>query len=75
MSIPIHDCEALGNLIRGRRKALGFTQVRVAALCGTGIRFISDLENGKETIEFGKAIAVASTLGIDVFASIRGGSS
>jgi y4mF family transcriptional regulator len=75
MSIPIHDSEALGNLIRSRRKALGFTQTRVAALCGTGIRFISDLENGKKTIEIEKAIAVASTLGIDIFARIRGGSS
>jgi HTH-type transcriptional regulator / antitoxin HipB len=74
MSIPIHDSKALGTIIRGRRKALGFTQARVAALCGTGIRFISDLENGKETIEFGKAVTVASTLGIDISASIRGGS-
>lgn len=63
----------LGTLIRERRKAQGYTQARLAALCNTGIRFISDLENGKETAELGKALGVAATLGIDLVARTRGG--
>ena len=62
----------LGSLLRLRRKALGYTQARVADLCGTGTRFISDLENGKESIELGKAITVLAALGIDLHAEIRG---
>ena len=62
----------LGARIRDRRKTLGYTQAKLAALCGTGVRFISDLENGKETIELGKALVVASALGIDIIARVRG---
>ena len=34
---------------------------------------ISDLENGKETIQFGKALGVASMLGLDLSIDVRGG--
>ena len=59
-------------MIRERRKVLGYTQARVADLCGTGTRFISELENGKESIELGKALTVLSALGIDLRAELRG---
>lgn len=72
MDDVIYEVPVLGALIRKRRKALDYTQAKIAALCGTGVRFISDLENGKETIELGKALTVASTLGIDVIAKVRG---
>jgi HTH-type transcriptional regulator/antitoxin HipB len=68
----IRDTIEFGAAIRARRKALGNTQAQVAALCGTGLRFISDLENGKPTIELGKALFVAQALGIDVLARLRG---
>ncbi len=73
MDHPIHEVADFAFLIRNRRKAQGYTQARLAALCGTGVRFISDLENGKETVEFGKAFVVAQTLGIDLVARVRGG--
>jgi y4mF family transcriptional regulator len=63
-----------GALVRNRRKKLGYTQARLAELCRTGTRFISDLENGKETMELGKALTVAASLGIDIFARERGAS-
>ena len=72
MSLTIHEAADLGQKIRERRKKLGYTQAKVAALCGTGIRFISDLENGKETVVLGKVLFVASTLGIDIVAQERG---
>mgnify|MGYP001769189379 CR=1 FL=1 len=62
----------LGSFLRARRKALGYSQASLAALCNTGTRFISDLENGKETIELGKSLMVAQALGIDLVARIRG---
>lgn len=69
---PIHDVSDFGNLLKQRRKALGYTQAQVAKLCGTGTRFVSDLENGKPTIEFDKALTVASALGIDLMTQARG---
>lgn len=58
--------------IRERRKTLGYTQARLAALCGTGVRFISDLENAKPTAEIGKVLAVVATLGLDLYLAERG---
>lgn len=72
MDAVVHAVSDLGALLRTRRKALGFTQARVAALCGTGVRFISDLENGKPRIEFQKALDVAAALGVDLVARVRG---
>jgi len=72
MSTTVLNASDLGSLIRLRRKKLGYTQAQVAELCGTGTRFISDLENGKASIELGKSIIVAATLGIDITAKERG---
>lgn len=69
---PIYDVSVFGKVLKQRRRALGYTQAQVAKLCGTGTRFISDLENGKPTIELGKAITVASALGIDLTTRVRG---
>ncbi|PKL10090.1 MAG: transcriptional regulator [Spirochaetae bacterium HGW-Spirochaetae-7] len=72
MAYTIRETHDIGKVVRARRKALGYSQARVADLCGTGTRFISDLENGKATIELGKALSVLSALGVDIEASIRG---
>lgn len=59
----------LGKLVRKERKALGLTQAELALTSGTGMRFISDLENGKPTCQIGKALTVLKTLGIHLTAS------
>ena len=41
----------IGLLIKTTRKAQGVTQEQLAGVANTGIRFISDLENGKPTIQ------------------------
>ena len=56
----------IGKLIRDTRKALGVTQKDLALTSGTGMRFIIDLERGKETCEIGKALAILNTLGIKI---------
>lgn len=55
----------LGQLIRKRRKSLEMNQVDLALVSGTGVRFISDLENGKETCEMGKTLKVLENLGMN----------
>lgn len=54
-----------GELIRNKRKLLGYTQVYVASVSGLSVSFISDLERGKKTIELGKAIFLANLMGLD----------
>lgn len=60
----ITNAEQYGRAIRETRKNLNLTQSDVASACGTGIRFIVDLEHGKATCELGKALRVAQMLGI-----------
>lgn len=56
--------EDLGGLVKKERKAMGLTQAELALTSGTGMRFISDLENGKTTCQIGKTLTVLKTLGI-----------
>jgi predicted transcriptional regulator len=46
--------QQIGALIRTTRKNLGVTQKDLALTSGTGLRFIIDLEKGKETCEIGE---------------------
>ena len=57
--------------MRALRKLQSATQADFAALCGVGVRFISELENGKATIELGKALRVLQSLGLEVFIQRR----
>ena len=68
----IDNSLALGKYIRVRRKQQSATQVEFASLCGVGVRFISDLENGKPTIELGKTLQVIKCLGLEVIVQPRG---
>lgn len=54
----------LGATIRQRRKELKLTQKEIAMTCGTGLRFIGDLERGKPTCQLGKTLLVLQTLGM-----------
>jgi len=56
----------IGIAIRGKRKADGLTLADAAALCGVGYRFMSDLENGKETVQIGKVLKVLTALGLEM---------
>ena len=62
----IRDTAELGQKVRELRRAQKITQTQLAGLANTGIRFISDLENGKETCHIGKVLRVIETLGVDM---------
>jgi y4mF family transcriptional regulator len=75
MDTIIYSPADFGRVIKDHRRKLGYTQVKTAALSGTGTRFISDLENGKATVELGKVLSTAAVLGIDITAKERGSAS
>lgn len=56
----------LGEIVCKTRKLQGLTQTQLALACGTGVRFIVDLEAGKETCQLGKVLTVLQTLGLSL---------
>mgnify|MGYP001047013043 CR=1 FL=1 len=60
----IADSKSLGLLIRQERKAQALTQEQLAALTGVGVRFVRELEAGKESCQVGLALQVAGALGL-----------
>lgn len=61
----------IGAAIRKKRKEDGLTLADAAALCGVGYRFMSDLENGKATVQLGKVLQVLTALGINIYLEYR----
>ena len=64
--MKIINTNAFGKMVRERRKKLGYTQQYIHEVTGISASFLSDLENGKATIELGKAIHIANLLGLDM---------
>lgn len=58
--------EDIGKIIRNTRREQGLTQEELAGISGTGRRFISDLENGKNSIQTGKLLLVIKALGLNL---------
>lgn len=54
----------LGKAIRDARIAMKLRQAEAALLCGVGVRFLSDLERGKETARLGPTLKVIDGLGL-----------
>ncbi len=71
MKETILDTKNIGSAIRIRRKELGYTQAYLSEFTGFSISFISDLENGKPTIELGKTLDLLNLLGLDMIVSSR----
>lgn len=62
--MQIKTIDDIGKLVKEIRKKQGFTQVQLAQLTNVGTRFLSDLENGKQTCEVGKTLKILANLGI-----------
>ena len=70
--VKVLSSQKLGQAIRKRRKALGYTQTELAEFSGCGLTFISALERGKESSELEKVLRVVNTLGVDLLFEPRG---
>ena len=57
---------SVGEIIHARRKQLKITQKDLALTCGTGLRFLVDLEKGKSTCQIGKILQVIQALGLEL---------
>ena len=70
--MKIKAAKEIGKIIRERRKKIGYTQAYLSELTGLSTSFISDVENGKPTVELEKVINLASLLGLDILLEERG---
>ena len=61
----------IGLLVKEKRKKINMTQKEAASIAGMGVRFLSELENGKPTLEIDKVLNVARIFGIDIEANNR----
>lgn len=70
--MKVLDAKGLGKIIRERRKELHYTQMFLSEFTGYSVSFISDVENGKPTVEFEKTLNLMHVLGLDLIAEKRG---
>lgn len=54
----------LGDAVRTARKRQRLTQKELAARAGVGLRFLSELENGKPTVQLQRTMQVLAALGL-----------
>jgi y4mF family transcriptional regulator len=62
--MKLRNSTEFGAAIREQRRARGLSQESVALSAGVGLRFVHDLERGKETVELGRALRVAAAVGL-----------
>ena len=67
----LRTTKELGALVREKRKAQGISQEQLAGVANTGVRFVSDLENGKPTVQLDKTIKVLEALGLGLYTGYR----
>ena len=63
----LRDISAIGAKIRSIRKAQGVSLETLAGLAGTGQRYISELERGKETARIREMLKVLEALGAGLY--------
>ena len=64
--MEIKDVADLGRIVKETRKSQKITQTDLAIASQVGVRFIVELENGKETVQLGKVIKVCRMLGLKI---------
>ena len=62
----------IGAIVRARRREKGLRQDAASGIAGVGIRFVSELERGKPTVQLEKALRVLHRLGLEVWIVPRG---
>ncbi len=70
--LKVNNAKELGAIVRQRRKEAGLTLKEAAGLAGVGIRFLSELERGKPTLQLGLVIEVLQLFGLELHVGSRG---
>lgn len=68
----VENVKEIGAIIRSFRKSHQLTLEKVSGITNISMRFLSELERGKETAELGKALSAINKLGLEVIIQPRG---
>jgi len=71
MTDRITTSDELGKRVRERRVALNLTQGELADVARVSPRFVSELENGKQTAQLAGIQRVLAALGLDLYLDSR----
>ena len=72
MKTELANTSQLAEIVQRERKRQRVSQIRLSQLADVGVRFVRDLEDGKETVRLDKVLKVLETLGIAVELSCAG---
>jgi len=67
----IKNAQEMGEIIRAFRKSQHLTLEKTSGITNLSMRFLSELERGKETAELGKTIEILNKLGLDIIIQPR----
>ena len=70
--IFIWDSATLGKALKEQRRSLGLKQADVAGDLGFSPRLLSEIENGRDTVAYGKILRYADYLAMDFVIRKRG---
>jgi len=62
----VRSASDIGGAVRRKRINDRLTLAEAAGLCNVNYRFLSDLENGKQTVRFDKVLQVLACLGLEL---------
>jgi len=68
----VKNTSELGALIRAHRKSHHWTLEKISGLTNVSMRFLSELERGKETARLGMALTMLQRLGLEIIIQPRG---
>lgn len=68
----IRNTTELGRIVKQARQAQGLKQLDVIGIANVGNRFISELENGKSTLQIQKVLDVLNILGLEIVVRRKG---
>ena len=72
MKTELTNASPLAEIVRRERRRQKVSQIRLSQLADVGVRFVRDLEDGKQTVQLDKVLSVLETLGIAVELSSQG---
>jgi len=56
----------IANFVRTKRKKLGYTQLELARRIGVGLRFLKELEQGKQSLRMDKVTQILNYFGYEL---------
>ena len=71
--LEVTEMKQIGEIVRKIRKSQKVSQTVLSQASNVGLRFVRDVENGKESVNFGKLSQVLMALGLELSLDVPSG--